>query len=59
MIFSIGNFDIIINPTEYVNHLNNNVLYKSILFPSGEFGYGLVNFDVDKYSLIMAEKYEN
>ena len=54
MIFSIGNFDIIINPTEYVNHLNNNVLYKSILFPSGEFGYGLANVDVDKYSLIIA-----
>ena len=59
MIFSIGSFDIIINPTEYVNHLNNGVLYKLVLFPNGEFGYGLMNVDVDKYSLIIAEKFEN
>ena len=38
---------------------SDNLLYKSILFPSGEFGYGLANVDVDKYSLIIAEKYEN
>ena len=59
MIFSIGSFDIIINPTEYVNLLNNGITYKSILFPNGDFGYGLCNVEVDKYSLIVAEKYEN
>ena len=59
MIFSIGSFDIIINPTEYVNRLNNGITYKSILFPNGDFGYGLCNVEVDKYSLIVAEKYEN
>lgn len=56
LIYSIDEYDIFINPTEYPYVYNNWITYADILYPDTSKMHNLSVFDIPKYSFVITKK---